>query len=82
MVDPLGGERGDRPCAYEGLPLAVGDDPQRAARVLLVDVGAGDGLNQVDGGRDSVDPLLERLLLAQADRGDLGVGEDDAGTAR
>src|SRR6266536_1396782 len=75
LVDPLAGQRRDRPRAEQHPPAAVGHQPQLAVRLALVGPGPRQRRGQVDGGRGHVVALLARLRLGQPDGGQLRVGE-------
>ncbi len=82
LVNPFAGERGDRPGSDEHLALAVGDEAEVAARVLLVGPRAGDRVGQADVRGGDVDALIAGLLLGEPDGCDLRVREDDARDGR
>lgn len=80
-MDPLARERRHRPRPDQYLAHAVGDQPEVAARVLLVGPLAGNHLGQPDARTGNVDAALVRLRAGQPDGSNLGVGKTTRGIA-
>jgi hypothetical protein len=66
LVDPLSGQRGNRPGTDEDPPVAVGEQAERATRLGLVCPGAADGLRKVDLDAGRVMALVVGLAGGQA----------------
>jgi hypothetical protein len=66
LVDPLSGQRGNRPGTDEDPPVAVGEQAERATRLGLVCPGAADGLRKVDLDAGRVKALVVGLAGGQA----------------
>src|SRR5579859_1173140 len=71
LVDPLAGQRRDRPGPGQDAALPVGEQPQGAAGVTLVGPRPGHRISQRDLGRHHVDAAVAGLAGGEAHCGDL-----------